>query len=87
MGERSRRKEEEGGGRTAAKRVLYLVALVSPTIIVPTATAQDATERRETSVSGDLPKSGGASVGSLLLPADELLVGSGVPAYAMLGRR
>jgi superoxide dismutase, Cu-Zn family len=37
--------------------------------------------------SGPLPKSGGPAVGSVLLPAAALLLGSGVLAYAILRRR
>ena len=33
-----------------------------------------------------LPKSGGAAIGSVLLPAAALLLGSGVLAYAVLRR-
>jgi hypothetical protein len=36
---------------------------------------------------GDLPKSGGVPVGSILLPAAALLVGGGVLGYAVLRRR
>ena len=34
-----------------------------------------------------LPKSGGPAVGSVLLPASALLLGSGVLAYTVLRRR
>jgi hypothetical protein len=73
------------------KRLLYLVvvALVALMIFVPAATAQEMTavQQKETTVTGNLPKSGGAPVGSLVLPAGALLVGSGVLAYAVLRRR
>jgi hypothetical protein len=73
------------------KRLLYLVtaALVAMLILVPTAMAQEDTMmmERETTVMGDLPKSGGVPVGSILLPAAALLVGGGVLGYAVLRRR
>jgi hypothetical protein len=71
------------------KRVLYLVmvALVAMLILAPTAMAQEMTVERETTVSGDLPKSGGVPVGSIILPAAALLVGGGIVGYAVLRRR
>ena len=75
------------------KRVVYLVmvALVAMLILVPTAMAQEDTMmmEKETTVTmeGDLPKSGGVPVGSILLPAAALLVGGGVVGYAVLRRR
>ena len=76
------------------KRVIYLVvvALVAMMILVPTAMAQDTMiQKAETTVidkgKEDLPKSGGPAVGSVLLPAGALLLGSGVVAYAVLRRR
>ena len=74
------------------KRVLYLltVALVAMLILVPTAMAQDTMMmEKETTVTmeGDLPKSGGVPVGSILLPAAALLVGGGIVGYAVLRRR
>ena len=75
------------------KRVLYLVmvALVAMLILAPTAMAQEDTMmmERETTVmmEGDLPKSGGVPVGSIVLPAAALLVGGGILGYAVLRRR
>ena len=74
------------------KRLLYLAtaALVAMLILVPTAMAQqEMTVMQEETVmmEKDLPKSGGPAVGSLLLPAAALLVGSGVLSYAVLRRR
>jgi hypothetical protein len=77
--------------RTLVKRLLYLVtaALVAMMILVPTAMAQEQTVMMETTtmMEGDLPKSGGVPVGSILLPAAALLVGGGVLGYAVLRRR
>jgi hypothetical protein len=79
--------------RTLVKRLVYLAtaALVAMLILVPTAMAQEDTMmmERETTVmmEGDLPKSGGVPVGSILLPAAALLVGGGVLGYAVLRRR
>jgi hypothetical protein len=42
---------------------------------------------RETTVMGDLPKSGGVPAGSIVLPAAALLVGGGILGYAVLRRR
>ena len=75
------------------KRVIYLVmvALVAMLILVPTAMAQEDTMmmEKETTVTmeGDLPKSGGVLVGSIVLPAAALLVGGGIVGYAVLRRR
>ncbi len=74
------------------KRLLYLAtaALVAMLILVPTAMAQDTMMmEKETTVTmeGDLPKSGGVPVGSILLPAAALLVGGGIVGYAVLRRR
>jgi ABC-type cobalt transport system substrate-binding protein len=81
---------------------LVVVALVALMIFVPTALAQEATKgevkekaqqkvqetttKIEQTVEG-LPKSGGASLGSMLLPAAALLVGSGILGYVVLRRR
>ena len=81
---------------------LIAVAVVALMLFVPTALAQEATKgevkekaqqkvqetttKIEQTVEG-LPKSGGASVGSLLLPAGALLVGSGILGYVVLRRR
>ncbi len=46
---------------------------------------QEETVTRESPQS--LPKSGGPALGSVLLPATALLVGSGILAYAVLRRR
>jgi len=67
-----------------------MVALVAMLILVPTAMAQDTMMmEKETTVTmeGDLPKSGGVPVGSILLPAAALLVGGGIVGYAILRRR
>lgn len=76
------------------KRIVYLAmaALVAMLILVPTAMAQDTMMKEETMMvkedtAGPLPKSGGPAVGSVLLPAAALLLGSGVLAYAVLRRR
>ncbi len=74
------------------KRVIYLVmvALVAMLILVPTAMAQETMMmEKETTVTmeGDLPKSGGVLVGSIVLPAAALLVGGGIVGYAILRRR
>ena len=81
---------------------LIAVAVVALMLFVPTALAQEATKgevkekaqqkvqetttKIEQTVEG-LPKSGGASLGSLLLPAGALLVGSGILGYVVLRRR
>ena len=71
------------------KRVLYLVmvALVAMLILVPTAMAQEMKVEQEVTIEKDLPKSGGVSAGSLVLPAAALLIGGGVLGYAVLRRR
>ncbi len=73
------------------KRVVYLAAaaLVAMLILVPTAMAQEQTIMVEETMmmEKDLPKSGGPAVGSMVLPAAALLVGSGVLAFAVLRRR
>ena len=73
------------------KRVVYLAvaALVAMLILVPTAMAQEQTIMVEETMKmeKDLPKSGGPAVGSMVLPAAALLVGSGVLAFAVLRRR
>jgi hypothetical protein len=84
------------------KRLLYLamVALVAMLILVPVALAQEETElpksggqemtaevKQEMTVEKDLPPSGGASPGSLVLPATALLIGAGILGYAVLRRR
>ena len=78
------------------KRIVYLAtaALVAMLILVPTAMAQEdtmmmmeETMMMEKTMMEPLPKSGGPAVGSVLLPAAALLVGSGVLAYAVLRRR
>ena len=77
------------------KRIVYLAAaaLVALLILVPTAMAQDTKMMKvEETVMMEktmepLPKSGGPVVGSVLLPAAALLVGSGILAYAILRRR
>ena len=78
--------------RTLVKRLVYLVtaALVAMLILVPTAMAQEEMTmmmEQTTMMEGDLPKSGGVPVGSILLPAAALLVGGGVLGYAVLRRR
>ena len=73
------------------KRVLYLAvaALVAMLILVPTAMAQEQTMMVEQTMmmEKDLPKSGGVSPGTLVLPAGALLLGAGVLGYAVLRRR
>jgi hypothetical protein len=76
------------------KRVVYLAAaaLVALLILVPAAMAQgtmmkEETMKMEKTMEEPLPKSGGPAVGSVLLPAAALLVGSGILAYAVLRRR
>jgi hypothetical protein len=79
--------------RTLVKRLVYLAtaALVAMLILVPTAMAQEDTMmmEKETTVTmeGDLPKSGGVTPGTVLLPAAALLVGGGILGYAVLRRR
>ena len=50
-------------------------------------TTQEGTSKSERTTREGLPPSGGASVGSMLLPVATLLLGSGVLAYAVLRRR
>jgi hypothetical protein len=76
------------------KRVLYLLtaALVAMLILVPMAGAQEQKEQtmmveQTTKVEGDLPKSGGLPVGTILAPAAALLLGGGIVAYAVARRR
>ena len=71
------------------KRVIYLVtaAFVAMMLLVPTAFAQQMEMTMEKEMTAPLPPSGGPAVGTLLLPAAALLVGSGVLAYAVLRRR
>ena len=74
------------------KRVVYLVAaaLVALLMLAPAAMAQGTMMMEETMMmqkTQPLPSSGGPAVGSILLPAAALLVGSGVLAYAVLRRR
>jgi hypothetical protein len=71
------------------KRVVYLamVALIAMLILVPTAMAQEQTVMVEETMVKDLPKSGGPAIGSMVMPAAALLVGSGVLALAVLRRR
>ena len=85
------------------KRMIFLAtaALVATMILVPAvAMAQDedtmmpeqnvvevGSIEEVTQMAQGLPKSGGPAVGSVLLPAAALLVGSGILAYAVLRRR
>jgi hypothetical protein len=71
------------------KRVIYLItaAFVAMMLLVPTAFAQQMEMTMEKEMTAPLPPSGGPAVGTLLLPAAALLVGSGVLAYAVLRRR
>lgn len=76
------------------KRVLYLLtaALVAMLILVPMAGAQEQKEQtmmveQTTKVEGDLPKSGGLPVGTIVAPAAALLLGGGIVAYAVARRR
>ncbi len=74
------------------KRVVYLAvaALVALMILVPNAIAQEMTMKENIMMEKTvepLPPSGGPAVGSVLLPAAALLVGSGILAYAVLRRR
>ena len=71
------------------KRVVYLAvaALVAMLILVPTAMAQEQTMMVEETMVKDLPKSGGPAIGSMVMSAAALLVGSGVLALAVLRRR
>jgi ABC-type cobalt transport system substrate-binding protein len=80
------------------KRVVHLtaVALVVMLILMPSVMAQQTTQEKGGSTAKTeqtmestqpLPKSGGVSASSVLLPASALLLGSGVLAYAILRRR
>ena len=77
------------------RRVVYLAmaTLVAMMILAPTALAQDEDtmmpERSAITIESKeaLPKSGGLSAQSILLPAAALLLGSGVLAYSVLRRR
>ena len=75
------------------KRVIYLAiaALVAMMILAPAAMSQptkmEETVMMEKTMEGKLPPSGGPAVGSVLLPAAALLVGSGILAYAVMRRR
>ena len=71
------------------KRIVYLAiaALVAMMLLVPSAFAQEMTVERKVEATAPLPPSGGAAVGTLVLPAAALLIGSGVLAYAVLRRR
>jgi hypothetical protein len=80
--------------RTYVKKILYLVmtALVAMLILVPMAGAQEQKEQtmmveQTKMVEGDLPKSGGLPVGTILAPAAALLLGGGIVAYAVARRR
>ena len=77
------------------RKLVYLAtaAVVALLILVPTALAQTTVQRTTLeqittpSTSAPLPESGGVPVGSVVLPAAALLLGSGVLAYAVLRRR
>jgi hypothetical protein len=78
------------------KRVLYLVAaaLVALLILAPMAMAQGTTQpklvqtiQEKIEKTQPLPTSGGPAVGSVVLPAAALLLGSGILSYAILRRR
>ena len=77
------------------RRIVYLAtaALVAMMILTPTALAQDEDtmmpERNVITIESKeaLPKSGGLSVQSILVPAAALLLGSAVLAYSVLRRR
>ena len=71
------------------KRIVYLAvaALVAMMLLVPSAFAQKMTVERKVEMTAPLPPSGGPAVGTLVLPAAALLIGSGVLAYAVLRRR
>ncbi len=70
-------------------------ALVALLILAPPVMAQqtgpkmkvEETVKIEKEGTAPLPPSGGPAVGSVLLPAAALLVGSGILAYAILRRR
>ena len=77
------------------KRVVYLAAaaLVVLLVLAPAAMAQGTQpkmvieETKTMEKTQPLPSSGGPALGSVLLPATALLVGSGVIAYAVVRRR
>ena len=77
------------------KRLGYLVAaaLVALLMLAPAAMAQGTqpkmveTMQEKIEKTQPLPSSGGPAVGSVLLPAAALLVGSGVLGYAIFRRR
>ena len=77
------------------KRIVYLVAaaLMALLMLAPTAMAQGTQpkavieETKTLEKTQPLPSSGGPAVGSVVLPAAALLMGSGVLAYAILRRR
>ena len=77
------------------KRLVYLAtaALVAMLILVPTAMAQEMEAEVKTEetmmmeTTQPLPKSGGVTAGSIVLPAAALLVGGGILGYAVLRRR
>jgi hypothetical protein len=62
-----------------------MTALVAMLILVPMAGAQE--QKQTKMVEGDLPKSGGLPVGTILAPAAALLLGGGIVAYAVARRR
>ena len=76
------------------KRIVYLAAaaLVALLILAPAAMAQGTqpkmveTVEQKIEKTQPLPTSGGPAVGSVLLPAAALLVGTGVVAYAVMRR-
>ena len=71
------------------RRIVYLAvaALVAMMLLVPSAFAQEMTVERKVEATTPLPPSGGPAVGTMVLPAAALLIGSGVLAYAVLRRR
>ena len=82
------------------KRVFYLLtaALLAMLILVPAAMAQEMEAEVKTEQTmmmeetmmdkgKDLPKSGGVTLGSVILPAGALLLGGGILAVAVLRRR
>ena len=72
------------------KRIVYLAvaALVAMMLLLPSAFAQgEMTVERKVEATAPLPPSGGPAVGTMVLPAAALLIGSGVLAYAVLRRR
>ena len=71
------------------KRIVYLAlaALVAMMLLVPSAFAQQMEMTMQKETTRPLPPSGGPAVGTMVLPAAALLIGSGVLAYAVLRRR